>query len=115
MLEIMGYEVETSPDGALAVQLYSAAKRIGKPFAAVIFDLTVPAGMGGKEAIIKLHEIDPGAKAIVSSGYSYDPVMANFSAHGFDGVVPKPYKAEELARTLNRVIGGQRANEMEAY
>ncbi len=115
MLEIMGYEVETSPDGARAVQLYSVAKRIGKPFAAVIFDLTVPAGMGGKEAIIKLREIDPGAKAIVSSGYSYDPVMANFSDHGFDGVVPKPYKAEELARTLNRVIGGHRGNELEAY
>ncbi len=115
MLEIMGYEVETSPDGGHAVQLYAAAKKIGKPFAAVIFDLTIPAGMGGKEAVLKLREIDPGARAIVSSGYSYDPVMANFSDHGFDGVVPKPYKAEELARTLNRVIGNHRVTEMEAY
>lgn len=115
MLELMGYEVETSPEGTHAVQLYAAAKRIGKPFSVVILDLTVPAGMGGKDAIIKLREQDPSAKVIVSSGYSYDPVMANYSEHGFDGVVPKPYRADELARTLNRVIGETKPNELEAY
>lgn len=115
ILKLMGYEVETSPDGAHAVQLWMTAKRIGKPFAVAIFDLTVPAGMGGKEAITKLRAGDPGAKAIVSSGYSYDPVMASFSEYGFDGVVPKPYKAEELARAIKRVLGANRGNEMEAY
>ncbi|HAV62204.1 MAG TPA: hypothetical protein DCY13_07540 [Verrucomicrobiales bacterium] len=115
MLELMGYEVDTTPDGAQALQLYNTAKRIGKPYAAVIFDLTVPAGMGGKEAIVKLREIDPGAKAIVSSGYSYDPVMANFQEHGFDAVVPKPYKPEELARTLKNLLAIKQHRELESY
>lgn len=115
MLELMGYEVETSPDGAHALQLYATAKRIGRPYAAVIFDLTVPAGMGGKEAIGKLREIDPNAKAIVSSGYSYDPVMANYKEHGFDGVVPKPYKPDELARVLNALLKSKKKADLEAY
>lgn len=115
MLELMGYEVETSPDGAHALQLYATAKKIGRPYAAVIFDLTIPAGMGGKEAIVKLREIDPTAKAIVSSGYSYDPVMANYQEHGFDGVVPKPYKPDELARVLGGLLMPKGKKDLEAY
>jgi CheY-like chemotaxis protein/anti-sigma regulatory factor (Ser/Thr protein kinase) len=115
MLELMGYDVDTSPDGAHALQLYTTAKRIGRPYSLVIFDLTIPAGMGGREAIGKLREIDPGAKAIVSSGYSYDPVMANFQEFGFDGVVPKPYKPDELARTLNSLLSAKQQKDMEAY
>lgn len=115
MLELMGYEVDTSPDGGHALQLYTSAKRIGRPYSVVIFDLTIPAGMGGKEAIAKLREIDPGARAIVSSGYSYDPVMANHLEFGFDGVVPKPYKPDELARVLNAVIQSKDDKNLEAY
>lgn len=115
MLELMGYEVDTSPDGAQALQLYATAKRIGRPYAIVMFDLTIPAGMGGKEAIVKLREIDPGAVAIVSSGYSYDPVMANFKEFGFDAVVPKPYKPDELARVLNALTAAKKQREMAAY
>jgi len=115
MLELMGYEVETSPDGAHALQLYATAKRIGRPYSVVIFDLTIPAGMGGKEAIAKLREIDPGARAIVSSGYSYDPVMANYQEHGFDGVVPKPYKPDELSRVLSALMKVKQQKDLEAY
>ncbi len=115
MLELMGYEVEATPDGAQALQLYATAKRIGRPYAIVIFDLTIPAGMGGKEAIGKLRELDPGALAIVSSGYSYDPVMANYKDYGFDAVVPKPYKPDELARVLNTLMAAKQQKELEAY
>ena len=115
MLELMGYEVDSSPDGANALQLYATAKRIGRPYALVMFDLTVPAGMGGKEAIVKLRQLDPGATAIVSSGYSYDPVMANFKEFGFDAVVPKPYKPDELARVLNMLMAAKQQKEMESY
>jgi CheY-like chemotaxis protein len=111
----MGYEVDTSPDGAQALQLYATAKRIGRPYAIVMFDLTIPAGMGGKEAIVKLREIDPGAVAIVSSGYSYDPVMANFKDFGFNAVVPKPYRPDELARVLNSLMVAKQQKELEAY
>ncbi len=115
MLELMGYEVDTTPDGAQALQLYATAKRIGRPYAIVMFDLTIPAGMGGKDAVVKLRELDPGAVAIVSSGYSYDPVMANFKDFGFDAVVPKPYKPDELARVLNALMAAKQQKELEAY
>ncbi|MDB6111155.1 MAG: multi-sensor hybrid histidine kinase [Pedosphaera sp.] len=104
MLQMMGYEVETARDGAEALQRYQAAKQSDQAFAAVIMDLTVPEGMGGKEAIRRLKELDPQVRAIVSSGYSYDPVMANFQEYGFSGVIPKPYVMEDLARVLSEVI-----------
>ncbi|MDB6022321.1 MAG: multi-sensor hybrid histidine kinase [Pedosphaera sp.] len=107
MLDLMGYEVEVARDGAEALQRYVAAKRADKPFAAVIMDLTIPEGMGGKEAIRRLKELDPQVKAIVSSGYSYDPVMANFREYGFSGVIPKPYVMDDLGRVLGEVIGKQ--------
>ncbi len=104
MLELMGYEVEVARDGAEALQRYMASKRGGNPFSAVIMDLTIPEGMGGKEAIRRLREMDPHVKAIVSSGYSYDPVMASFREYGFSGVIPKPYVMEDLGRVLEEVI-----------
>jgi DNA-binding NarL/FixJ family response regulator len=67
-------------------------------------DLTVPGGLGGKEAVRKLLEIDPGVKAIVSSGYSNDPVMSDPAAYGFGGVVVKPYNAEELGKALYKIL-----------
>jgi len=67
----------------------------------------VPGGMGGKEALKKLREIAPGLKAIVSSGYSNDPIMADFGKHGFNGVVAKPYRLKELSDEVHRVLSGQ--------
>lgn len=104
MLELMGYEVEVAREGNETVQRYMASARGGQPFNAVIMDLTVPQGMSGKEAIGRLLEFDPQVKAIVSSGYSYDPVMANFREFGFSGVIPKPYIMEDLRRILEEVI-----------
>ena len=67
-------------------------------------DLTIPGGMGGREAIQKLRQQDPSIRAIVSSGYSNDPVMAKHREHGFAGVVEKPYTIEELGRVLHEVV-----------
>lgn len=105
MLEQLGYAVTLAKDGSEAVQLYSEAMTKQTPFDAVIMDLTIPGGMGGREAILKLLEIDPGVKAIVSSGYSGDVVMSHHERFGFKGVVPKPFKMAELARMLEEVIG----------
>jgi len=104
-LKRLGYEVELARDGAEALRRYREAAEAGKPFDAVIMDLTIPGGMGGKEAIKHLLELDSQAKAIVSSGYSNDPVMAEFQKYGFRGVVAKPYEIRELARVLHEVIG----------
>jgi two-component system cell cycle sensor histidine kinase/response regulator CckA len=69
-------------------------------------DITVPGGMGGKEAIKELLAIDPDVKAIVSSGYAQDPIMSNYKQYGFAGVVPKPYNLEEMSRELHKVLAG---------
>jgi len=104
MLNYIGYEVEFANDGKEAIELYKKAKESKKPFDAVILDLTVPAGMGGKEAIQRLIEIELDVKAIVSSGYSNDPVLSEYKQYGFSGVVTKPYDIEELSETLHKVI-----------
>lgn len=104
ILEQLGFEVELAADGSEAITRYRQAMETGRKFSAVIMDLTVSGGMGGKEAIRALLEIDPEIRAIVSSGYSTDPIMADFSAYGFSGVIAKPYRPEELCKTLNDVI-----------
>jgi CheY-like chemotaxis protein len=104
MLTHLGYEVGFAEDGVEAIRLYREAMEASRPFHVVIMDLTIPGGMGGKEAIAKLREIDAHVKAIVSSGYSNDPVMANFKEYGFVGVVTKPYKMKDMNETLRRVL-----------
>lgn len=104
VLKDVGYDVALAAEGGEAIALYQKAREEGKPFDAVILDLTVPGGMGGKDAIKKLLEIDPNVRAIVSSGYSNDPVMAEYRAHGFKGVVAKPYRIKELREAVHRVI-----------
>jgi CheY-like chemotaxis protein len=103
----LGYEVAFAEDGAEAIQLYrSAMSKRGTPFNAVIMDLTIAGGMGGKEAVKKLIEIDPNVKAIVSSGYSKDPVMADYKRFGFSGVIAKPFRIKDLSEVVHRVING---------
>ncbi|MDH5298317.1 MAG: ATP-binding protein [Desulfobulbaceae bacterium] len=104
LLTADGFQVETATDGKEAIAAYQKAMRAGETFDVVIMDLTIPGGMGGKETIQRLREIDPGVRAIVSSGYSTDAAMADFVSHGFKAVVPKPYRAEMLLRIIHRVM-----------
>ncbi|MGB2878150.1 MAG: ATP-binding protein, partial [Dehalococcoidales bacterium] len=108
MLPPAGYEVELTRDGAEALERYRQAKESGHPFDAVIIDLTVPGGMGGREAIKKLLEIDAGVKAIVSSGYATDPVMANYKEYGFTDIVTKPYSVGDVEKILRNIINEKR-------
>jgi CheY-like chemotaxis protein len=103
-LEFLGYEVDAVPDGEACIKAYVTARDEGHPYAVVIMDLTIPGGMGGKEAIQRLRQIDPDVRAIVSSGYSHGPEMANHKQHGFRGMVGKPYKVEELAKEITAVL-----------
>jgi PAS domain S-box-containing protein len=104
ILLTLGYEVELAKDGAEAISLYKTTKDTPKAFDAVILDLTVPGGMGGAEAMKELRTIDPKIKAVVSSGYSNDPLMAEFAQHGFAGVVAKPYTTKDLSATLKHIM-----------
>ncbi len=104
MLTRLGYDAELAREGSEAIKLFEEACESGAPFDAVILDLTIRGGMGGREVVGRLREIDPEVKAIVSSGYSNDPVMADFEAHGFVGVIPKPYEMRSLSEMLKRVI-----------
>jgi PAS domain S-box-containing protein len=106
LLEHLGYDVELASDGEEAVSLYETAQKNETPFKAVLMDITVPGGMGGKEAMQELLKIDPDIKAVVSSGYAKDPIMSNYKEYGFIGVVPKPYNIEEMSKELHRVLAG---------
>jgi len=100
MLALAGHETVFAADGAEAVQAYATARQTGRSFDFVIFDLTVPGGMGGKDALAELLKVDPNIRAIASSGYSNDPIMAHPSAYGFRARLPKPYDIPDLMRAI---------------
>lgn len=104
MLTHMGYEVDFAADGAEAIELYKKAQDHGVPYVALISDLTIPGGLGGQETIKILRRLDPQIKAIVSSGYCDDPVMAKYQEFGFQGVLAKPYHLEELSKVLYELM-----------
>lgn len=104
MLTSFGYQVEEAMDGEEAIRKYNGALLSGLPFDLVIMDLTISGGMGGKEAIKKLREIDPGIKAIVSSGYANDPVVSNYRDYGFGAAVNKPFNVNQLSRKVHELL-----------
>jgi signal transduction histidine kinase/ActR/RegA family two-component response regulator len=104
MLEKVGYEVTGARDGAEAIALFEAARASGKNFDAILLDLTVPGGMGGKDAAARLQEIDPSVPLIVSSGYSDDPVMSQFGKYGFAAILRKPWTVAQLSQVVKQVV-----------
>lgn len=104
LLEELGYMVESAENGSEAVELYLKRKEQGQPFDAVILDLIIPGGDGGLETLKKLLEIDPNVKAIVCSGYSNDPIIANYREYGFKGALCKPFQLEEFSNAIHELI-----------
>lgn len=103
----IGYRPDLADGGKRGIALYETALKKGCPYDAVILDLTMPGGMGGKEVAKKIRAIDRQAKIIASSGYSTDPIMSKFKKFGFDGALAKPYRISELSEVLETVIGGK--------
>ncbi len=106
MLDQAGYEVGLARDGPEAIRMFTEHMEQGKPYQVAVLDLTVRGGMGGKEVVGKLLEIEPGLKAVVSSGYSEDPVMTDFSSYGFSASVTKPYSMNELRGAIEKLLKG---------
>jgi CheY-like chemotaxis protein len=104
VLKFLDYDAMFAKDGQTAIDLYQKEKAAGVPFDVVILDLSVPSGLGGKETIEQLRKIDPTVKAVVSSGYTNDPEVKDFSNHGFDEKLTKPYKIQDLKNILEQVM-----------
>ena len=100
ILTRLGHEVYLAADGAEAVKMYQEQMDQGTPPEMLIMDLTVPSGMGGKEAMKQILAIDPNAAAIVSSGYSSDPIMADYKEYGFSAAIAKPYEIAQIQAAI---------------
>lgn len=107
MLESMEIEVDTASDGAEALAKYRESMDNGSAYDVVILDLKVADGMGGIEAAAKILELDPGARIYISTGFSSDPVVADYGKYGLSGAIAKPYTAEELRALLSRALTHQ--------
>jgi CheY-like chemotaxis protein len=104
IVSLLGYDVDCTSDGEELLSFYQEALDNNIRIDVVILDLTVPGGMGGKETIQKLKQLDDNVVAIVSSGYSNDPVMASYKEFGFSAILAKPYKVEEMEEVLASLI-----------
>jgi PAS domain S-box-containing protein len=106
ILKRMGYETALAKNGTQAIELYQKAYQSQQKYDLVILDLTVPGGLGGAKTIPELLKIDSKAKVVVSSGYSNDPIMANYEDYGFCAIIPKPYTQNQITELFNKVLGG---------
>jgi PAS domain S-box-containing protein len=104
ILRFLGCDSVAAADGHETIKLYMHAQENNEPFDILIMDLTIPGSMGGVETLGKLKILNPEVKALVSSGYANDPVMANYKEYGFCGVIPKPFKVEELKAILKEAL-----------
>jgi CheY-like chemotaxis protein len=103
MLEYLGYRVLSSSNGEEAIALYKETRDRGEKIDAVILDLTIPGGMGGRETVQELKKIDQGITAIASSGYSQTEEVGKYLEFGFSAFVPKPFRLEDISEALHSV------------
>lgn len=104
MLEQLGHSVTAVQDGAEVLDLYSRSQHAGRPFDLVLLDLTIRGGMGGRETLEKLKNVDPGVVAVVTSGYADDPVIAEFGQHGFQAALVKPFSIKTLGQIIAQLV-----------
>ena len=101
--ETLGHICHLAKNGSEAIEKYLQEKSSGNPFDVVIMDLTIPGGMGGVQAVQEVLKIDSGAKVIVASGYSTDPVLNDYKTYGFSAAISKPFQAQELLDSIRMV------------
>lgn len=104
MIEKLGYIADSAKNGEEAIELYKASIEDNNTYDLVILDLTVSCGMGADEAIKSLLEIDPDVNAVISTGFSTDPMAMNYGDYGFKGSISKPYGLSELKNSLEKYL-----------
>jgi len=104
MIGMIGHSTVTTNEGQQAIDAFMDAFQSGNRFDAIIMDLTIPSGMGGKDALEEILKIDPDARSIVASGYSADNIMANYGFFGFTAILQKPFRFDEIAKALEEVM-----------
>jgi len=102
MIESLGYNVVSMTNGADALDFFKAEFKAGRKVAGMIFDLTIPGGMGGKETIKEIRKICLETPVFVSSGYSEDPIVAHPQDHGFNASIRKPFMMTDLSEMLEK-------------
>jgi PAS domain S-box-containing protein len=107
MLARLGLDVEIARDGAEAIEKFGKAREKGRPFDLIIMDLTIPGGMGGRDATARIRESDSDVLIVASSGYFNDPVMAHYADYGFNAVISKPYSLEQMAELIQGLLRGR--------
>jgi CheY-like chemotaxis protein len=105
MLASLGYKFDLAKTGEEAVQFYKRYLNIGRPYDAVIMDLTIIGGMGGEQTFKVLRELDPEVRAILASGYDNDDMARQYLNMGFCGYLPKPYRVGDLGKMIRTVLG----------
>ncbi|MHA2090740.1 MAG: hybrid sensor histidine kinase/response regulator [Candidatus Kariarchaeaceae archaeon] len=104
ILVSQGFSVDSAHNGQECIDLYRKSIENGSKYEFLVMDLVIPGGMGGKETIAILRDINPDIVAIVSSGYSTDPILANYQDYGFTAVLNKPYTISEVIDTINSIL-----------
>jgi CheY-like chemotaxis protein len=104
MLESLGYAVACKADGRETIEFYMSETAAKRRFAAMIFDLTVPGGMGGTEAVKEIRKLNKEIPVFVASGYAENSVMKNPVEFGFTASISKPFTLAELSEMLNKCV-----------
>lgn len=103
LLTRLGCDAYTAACGEEAIASFEKAIKEGKPYQAVILDLTVQTGMGGLEALKKMRTLDPKIYAVMASGASVDNMSSSYQAQGFSALLPKPFNIQDLTDCIQKI------------
>jgi CheY-like chemotaxis protein len=106
ILQSYGYRVLLAADGAEAVNVYQKHR---EQIDLVILDLTMPR-LSGRDALRQLLQIDPAVHVLIATGHSIDEDLATEKNDGILGFISKPYRPEELARTVRNTLNNLHAS-----
>lgn len=100
----LGYKTILTANGEDAIAIYQNKLNSDNPIDVAIMDLSIPGGLGGKEAAQKILAIDPKARLFVASGHSGGPEMVNYNEYGFIGAIEKSFDRRKIKSQLEEAL-----------